>query len=159
MKEDPAGMIKSFIAQLLVRNVAWDLTFLTQEEVNRIGTNDFSSLRNMLCRLLQQLPSMTLLFWTIDGVAFYEGGEWRTDLLKAISELLNIMATCKKVVIKLLLTCHGRSSFVKDYIDKQNILEAPATIDGDFQGWNDQVWDSSVGKNLECLEGGALDGE
>ncbi len=148
MKEDPVGMIKSFIAQLVGQNVSWDLAFLTQVELNRIGANDFSSLCNTLRRLLQQLPSMTLLFWAIDGVTFYEGGEWRTDLLKAISELLNIMADCKKVVIKLLLTCDGRSSFVKDYIDKEDTLEAPATIDGDFQGWNDQVWNNSVAENL-----------
>lgn len=159
MNDDPVGMIKSFIAQLIVRNVTWDLTFLTQEELNRIRTNDFRSLCNTLRRLLQQLPSMTLLFWTIDGVTFYERGEWRTDLLKAISELLNIMASCKKIVIKLLLTCHGRSAFVKEYVDDKDILLVPSTVDGGRQGWNDQVWESSVEKNLESLEDAALDGE
>ena len=158
MKDDPVGMIKSFIAQLIVRDVDWDLTFLTQEELNGIGANDFSSICNTLRRLLQQLPSMTLLFWTIDGVTFYERGAWRADFLKAISELLKIMAGCRKVVIKLLLTCHGRSFFVKEYVDDKDILSVPSAINGTFQGWNDEVWESSIEKNLENPGGSALHG-
>lgn len=152
MKEDPTGMMKSFIAQLLLRDMPWDLTFLTPEKQDRIGANDLGSLCDTLRHLLRQLPNTTLLFCTIDGVTFYEGAEWRIDFLKAVRELLSIMASCDKVVMKLLLTCHGRSSFVKDYIGKEDILEAPATIDGDFQGWNDQLWDRSVGRNLDCLD-------
>lgn len=153
--DDPVGIIKSFIAQLVAReDVDWDLTFLAKEGLDRIGANDLGSLCMALRRLLQQLPSMTLLFWTIDGVTFYERGEWRADLLKAVSELLEIIAGCKQVVIKLLLTCHGRSFFVKDYVAKEDILVVPSTIDGAGHGWNDQVWASSVGKTLESLGDG-----
>ena len=149
-KEGPIGLIKSFIAQLLVReNQTWDLTFLTREDLIEIeNDNDLSTLANTLSRLIQQLPNMTLVFWTIDGATFYERGDWRPAFLEAIEVLLDIMAACGHVVIKLLLTCHGRSSFVKDSFAEEDILLAPATVDGDCQGWNDRVWKTRMGEHF-----------
>ena len=153
--DGPIELIKTFISQLLVRDVPWDLTILTQEELNGIEDNDLGTLCDTLSRLTQQLPTTTLLFWTIDGITFYERGQWRPDFLEAIDELLNIMASCTNVIIKLLLTCHGRSAFVKDYVKGGDILLVPSTVEGDCQGWNDQVWRTRMDENVQ---GAALDG-
>ena len=159
-KEGPMGILKSFITQLLVgRNPSWDLTFLTREDVTAIvensssnNNNDLLTLCTTLNHLIQQLPDMTLVFWTIDSATFYERGEWRPAFLEAVQELLDIMASCGHVVIKLLVTCHGRSSFVKEYFDEEDVLLAPATVDGDCQGWNDQVWKSRMEEELGGVE-------
>ncbi|KAK0510773.1 hypothetical protein JMJ35_007205 [Cladonia borealis] len=151
-KDDAIWMIKSLIAQLLVKDFAWDLTFLSQEDVDRIKADHLQTLCRFFHDLLQQLPKMTFLYWMIDAITFYERLEWRGDFLKAINELLNIMDSCKQVVIKLLLTCHGRSSFIKDYIDDEDILLVPSIIDGDCQGWSDMGWYRSKGKDMNALE-------
>ena len=100
---------------------------------------------------------MTLVFWAIDGATFYERAEWRPAFLEAIEALLDIMASCgQHVVIKLLLTCHGRSSFVKGFFneEEEEVLLAPAAVDGDCQGWNDRVWKVRM---EEELGGGSVD--
>ena len=151
-KEDAIGMIKSLIAQLLVKDFAWNLAFLSQEDMDSIEANNLQTLCRVFHSLLQQLPNMTFRYWMIDAITFYERAEWRGGFLKAINELLNIMDSCKQVVIKLLLTCHGRSSFVKDYIDDEDILLVPSVIDGDCQGWSDVGWHRSMGKDMNALE-------
>ena len=152
VKDNAITMLKSLIAQLLLRDVAWDLTSISQEYADRIQGNDLETLCEVFCRLLQQLPNMTFVYWMIDAITFYERAEWRGDFLKAINELLNIMDSCKQVVIKLFLTCHGRSSFVKDYIEDEDILLVPSIVDGDCQGWSDVGWHNSTKKDMDALE-------
>lgn len=159
VKDNAITMLKSLIAQLLLSDVAWDLAFISQENVDRIEGNDLEILCRVFFRLLQQLPNMTFLYWTIDGINFYERTEWRGDFLRIINELLNIIESCKQVVIKLLLTCHGRSSFVKDYIDDEDILLVPSTVDGDCQGWSDMGWHRSMGKDIDALEDTVVRGD
>lgn len=151
VKDNAITMLKSLIAQLLLNDVAWDLTFIGQENVDRIEGNDLETLCDVFFRLLQQLPNMTFLYWMIDGITFYERAEWRGDFLKVIKKLLNMVKSCEKVVVKLLLTCHGRSFFVK-YIEDADTLLVPSTVDGDRQGWSNMGWHRSMGKDMNALE-------
>ena len=117
-----------------------------------LGKGDLDSLSKLFRGLLQQLPSMTFFFLIIDGITFYERADRRVDFLKVIFELLNIMEDCKNVNMKLLLSYHGRSAFVKDLVDDDDILVVPSAIDGDFQGWNEYAWERSVGHGIQTLE-------
>ena len=154
-KYNASTILKSFIAQLLLNDVAWDLTFMGQEKIDKIESNDLKTLFDVFFRLLQQLPPMTFLYWIIDGITFYERSEWRDDLLKVIKKLLKIVKRCEKVVIKLLLTCHNQSYFVKDYIEAPDRFLVPSTVDGDLQGWSSMAWDRSMEKDTNALEGKA----
>ena len=53
----------------------------------------------------------------IDGITFYERLNRRPDFVKAMTELLHIMDDCKNITMRMMLTCHRRSAFVKDLID------------------------------------------
>lgn len=74
-KENAIGMIKSLIAQLLVKDFAWDLAFLSQEDMDKIEANNLQTLCRVFHSLLQQLPNMTFLYWMIDAITFYERAE------------------------------------------------------------------------------------
>lgn len=149
---DAIGLVRSLIEQLVLHNVGWDLAFLSQKDLDKLEANDFDTLCKIFRHLVRQLPRMTLLYWMIDGITYYERADRRSDFLKAIDELLNIIDDCDKVVIKLLLTCHGRSAYVKDYIQDDDILLVPSVIDGDDQGLNDYVWDRRMENDLASLE-------
>ena len=150
--DDAIAMMEFFIGQLLLCDQAWDFKFLEQNDLVLLGKSDLNSLSKLFRGLLQQLPSMTFFFLIIDGITFYERADRRVGFLKVILELLNIMEDCKNVNMKLLLSCHGRSAFVKDLVDDDNTMVVPSAVDGDFQGWNEYAWGRSVGHDIQTLE-------
>ena len=139
-------MMKLLIAQFLLCDLTWELKFLEQKDL------DLDSLCKLLRGLLQQLLSVAFFFLVIDGIILYERANRRPDFLEAMTELLNIMDDCKNVTMKLLLTYHGHSAFVKDLINDDDTLVFPSTVDGDCQGWSEYGWDRSVGDDVETLE-------
>ncbi len=146
---DATGLIKSFVSQLLLRDGPWDLAFLSSADVEKIQNSDIETICMLFRRLLQQLPDATFLFWMIDGINYYERSERRRDFLKVIHELLGVINDTKGVVIKLLLTCPGKSSYVKDVVGKENILNVPPTVDGGRQGWSERAFRKTLGHEIE----------
>lgn len=155
---DATGLIKSFVSQLLQRDVSWDLSFLSTTDLEKIQHNDLETICALYRRLIQQLPDTTFLFWMIDGINYYERSERRRDFLKVIHELLGILKDCNSVVIKLLLTCPGISLYVKDALGREDVLTVPPTVDGSRQGWSERVFQKTVGHEIEHLDGAALSG-
>ena len=153
IKDDAVGLVKSFIVQLLPRNIPWDLSFLSTEDFEKIEHDDLATICTLLRRLIQQLPSPTFLFWMIDGINYYERSQRRPDFLTVIHEFLSIMKDCDHVIIKLLLTCHSKSAYVKDDLGKEDILTVPSTIDGSRQGWSERTFQNSLGHDLEQIRG------
>ena len=138
---DAIGLIKSFVSQLLLRDISWDLTFLSSKEVEQVQKGDLATICALFRRLIQQLPDTTFLFWMIDGINYYERSERRRAFLEVIRELLGIIKDCNDgVVIKLLLTCPGKSLYVKDALAKEDILTVPPTVDGSRQGWSERAF-------------------
>lgn len=152
---DPIGLLRSLIEQLVSHNFAWDLTFLNQRNLNELKAADLDSLYRVFRKLLLQLPRITLLYCMIDGITYYERFEHHSNFEVVIERLLDIIDDCEKLVIKLLLTCHGRSTCIKDFIQDNDILTVPYTVDGDRQGFSDYGWDGEMGKNLEDLKDNA----
>ena len=161
-KENPAdnatGLLRSFISQLLLRDDvhSWDLSFLSTTDVEKLGQNsDIETLCLLLRNLIQQLPPATFLFWMIDGINYYERSERRRDFLKVVQSLLDTIRACstKGVVIKLLLTCPGKSLYVKNLLNKEDILTLPPTVDGSRQGWSERVFQKTLGNEIGKLDG------
>lgn len=152
------GLIKSFLSQLLLRDISWDLTFLSTTDLGKIQQNDLESICALLGHLIQQLPNTTFLFWIIDGINFYERSERRRDFLKVIQDLLAVIRDRNGVVIKLLLTCPGKSLYVKDALGKDEILTVPPTVDGSRQGWSERAFQKTLGREIENLDGADLAG-
>lgn len=150
------GLIKSFVCQLLQRDISWNLSFLSTTDLGKVQQNDLETICALFRRLTQQLPDTTFLFWMIDGINYYERSERRRDFLKVIHELLAVIKVCNGVVIKLLLTCPGRSLYVKDALGKEDILTVPSTVDGSRQGWSERVFQKTLGREIEDLDGADL---
>lgn len=150
---DAVGLIKGFVCQLLLRDFAWDLTFLPTTDLGKIQNNDLETICALFRKMIQQLPNPTFLFWIIDGITYYERSERRRDFLKVIQELLGVIKDCNTVVVKLLLTCPGTSLYVKDALDKDDILTVPSTVDGSRQGWSERAFQKTLGREIESLDG------
>lgn len=153
---DAAGLLKSFVYQLLLRDVPWDLSFLSTADVGKIQLNDIETICALFRNLIQQLPDTTFLFWMIDGVNYYERSERRRDFLNVTRELLRVIKDCDRVVIKLLLTCPGKSSYIKDALGRDDVLTVPAIVDGSRQGWSERAFQRTLGQQIENLDAADL---
>lgn len=149
---DAAGLIKSFISQLLLRDISWDLSHLSTTDLEGIQRNDIDTICSLFRNLTQQIPTVTFLFWMIDGINYYERSERRRDFLKVVHELLGVIKDCDGLVIKLLLTCPGKSFFVKDALGKEDVLNVPPTVEGGRQGWSERVFQKTLGHEIENLD-------
>ena len=87
----------------------------------------------------------------IDGITYYERQPKRRNFVDAIESIMNIMEDRDDLIVKLLLTCHGRSIFVKNLVDDDDILLVSSTIDGDGQLWSNLKWDRVMGAEIEEL--------
>lgn len=151
LKEDASTLIESLISQLLLRDNSYNLTFISKPDLAKINHNDLLTLCTLFRHLIQQLPNPTFLFCIIDGINFYERFERRHGFLTVIKELLGVTEDSKDVIIKLLLTSHGKSTYVRDLIGKDDILTVPAFIDGGRQGWSDIAFQKTLGREIEDL--------
>ena len=70
---------------------------------------------------------------------------------------MDIMEQCDNLVVKLLLSCHGRSTFVQKLVSHDEILLVPPSIDGDGQGWSNRTWERTVATEIEELGSEMLD--
>ncbi|KAL8791964.1 MAG: hypothetical protein Q9195_005453 [Heterodermia aff. obscurata] len=151
-REDATTLAKTLVSQLLHCDVIYDTSFLTPEDLENVEQNDLSTLCVLLQRLMQQIPSRTFLFLVVDGINFYERSERRQDFLEVVKVLLAVLEECHNSVFKVLLSCHGRSSFVKDLIGNENILTVPTFVDGTRQGWSEHTFRKSLGQEISNLD-------
>lgn len=151
-QEDASTLAKTLVSQLLHCEVSYDTSFLTHEDLEKIEQNNLSTLCMLFQRLMQQIPSGTFLFFVVDGVNFYERSERREDFLEILKVLLAELEECHKSIFKLLLSCHGRSSFAKDLIQTENILTVPTFVDGTRQGWSEHTFRKSLGQEISNLD-------
>jgi hypothetical protein len=153
VRDDAVGIIKGLIVQLMSRSEDWNLTSLDKDYLKKIEDGELDILCSLFRLLIEQLPDMTLLFVVVDGIELYERAQRRQGFLKAMKEVMRIVADCQHSVMKLLLTCHGRNSFVQKFVDGKNVLIVPADVDGDYQGWSEHSWKKSIGKDVKGLGG------
>ena len=153
------GLLKTLISQLLLRSdVNWDLSSLPSTNLSSTKphqTADIDTLSLLFRSLIYQLPPTTFLFCMIDGINYYERSERRRGFLQVVHSLLDIIHSCSGngVVIKLLLTCPGKSLYVKDLVSKEDILTVPPTVDGSRQGWSERAFQKTLGDEIGKLDG------
>jgi hypothetical protein len=141
------GMMVSLIGQLLdaaekkktvrheIEAKGFDAAALKELEkkVQKDSTNT-SALCRLFSKLLRQLPSGITLFCLIDTVSIYETTERRSDTMRAIRVLKELVEDeSLKVVFKLLLTAPGQSQYAHIYFKEDEIFDVPEYIDGDKQ--------------------------
>ena len=151
-REDAGTLVKTLVSQLLNCDLPYDTSFLTPEDLEKIEQNDLSTLCMLFQQLMQQVPTRTFLFLIVDGISFYERSERRQEFLEVLKVLLTVVEECQSSVFKLLLSCHGRSSFAKDLIPNENILTVPAFVDGTRQGWSEHTFRKSLGQEINNLD-------
>ena len=155
-KDNAISLLRSLIRQLLQRDILWDLNFLRGDDVGKIHNDDLSTILILFRGLVRQLPDKTFLFLMIDGINYYERSDRARDFLLVIDDMLAMIRHHDRIIIKLLLTCHGTSFFVKDLLDKDRILHVPATVDGDRQGWSEEWYERKMGPEMEKLKAAAV---
>ena len=157
--ESPFGLLKSFVLQLLKRDIPWDLSFLRKEDLFKIKNDHIDFIWVLFRRLVDQLPKDTFLFLIIDGINKHGGFEMRHEFDKVIGELLKMVKRPNGVVIKLLLISHGSHFFGWDRnglfnwkVDDIDTLNVPETGDGGRQGLSELDFQSTVDPELEKLK-------
>ena len=155
-EDNATSLLRSLVRQLLQRDIPWDLNFLTADGVGAIQNDDLTTIIILFRNLMGQLPEKTFLFLMIDGINYYERSERCRDFLIVIDDLLGMIKDHNRIIIKLLLTCHSTSFFVKNLLDKDRILHVPATIDGDRQGWSEKWYEKKIGPEMEILKAAAV---
>ncbi|KAM0796350.1 hypothetical protein BDR22DRAFT_528684 [Usnea florida] len=164
--ENPFGLLKSFVLQLLKRDIPWDLRFLRYEDFFKIKNNHIDFIWVLFRRLVDQLPKNTFLFLIIDGINKHGGFEMRHEFTKVIGELLEMVKRPNGVIIKLLLISHGchffswhRNGLFNWKVDDKVTLNVPETGDGGRQGLSELDFQSTIDPELERLKAEIAVGE
>ena len=164
--ESPFGLLKSFVLQLLKRDIPWDLRFLRYEDFFKIKNNHIDFIWILFRRLVDQLPKNTFLFLIIDGINKHGVFGMRHEFVKVIGELLEMVKRPNGVIIKLLLISHGyqffsshRSGLFNWKVDDKVTLNVPETGDGGRQGLSELDFQSTVDPELEKLKAEIAVGE
>ena len=151
---DAAGLMKGVLSQLIMNDTYSEQVLSAKEELQGLEDFDVEGLCKAFRVLVGKLPPVTVLFLIIDGVSLYERAQRRKDFLKAMKIIIQTMQECHNTVFKLLLTCQGRSIFLKDYIKSSDVLTVPLDIDGEGQGWSEHSWKRIMGADIGNLGAG-----
>ncbi len=120
------GMIRSLVAQLLSQgplecrapdSQVGDLSFVQYEHLN------IEWLCNLFQGLVRELPDDASLFCFIDGIKFYERGEYIDEMSGVLAFLLNLTRDQHvRCVFKVLVTSPSETSVVRQAFDGRHIL-------------------------------------
>ena len=164
--DSPFGLLKSFVLQLLKRDIPWDLSFLRIEDFFKIKDNDIDFIWALFRRLVDQLPKRTFLFFIIDGINNHGHSRVRHEFTKVIGGLLEMVKRPNGVIIKLLLISHSsyffnwhRSGLFDCKVDDKDTLNVPATGDGGRQGLSELDFQSTIDVELEKLKAETVVGQ
>ncbi|KAF8253368.1 hypothetical protein K440DRAFT_657333 [Wilcoxina mikolae CBS 423.85] len=138
-----SDLIKSLIGQLMSR-FDFDFSFLKGKKRKNLNTP--KELCRLLRKLLDKLPTDTVLFWIVDGVSWFESSE-RAEVTRTVfSKLLRMTKKCENVVVKLLITSPNRSRVVSLLCKDETVLNVPEFVDGEKQGTLAVKLEDAVGR-------------
>ena len=121
---------------------------MDRENAKKIKDNDSVALDALFYKLFRQLPKATKIFCAIDSITFYERLQTTEEFFDAIEMLMRVFEDCEHVVFKLLLTCHGRSAFIR-VLQKDDWLTLPMSVSDDGQGLNENSLEAMLGEMIE----------
>ncbi|KAI3318933.1 hypothetical protein HD806DRAFT_548787 [Xylariaceae sp. AK1471] len=123
----PKGLMKSFIAQLLLCSALAkpNLDFLTFKYLQDLDHYDCDALCDLFKELIRQLPPNMDVYCIIDGVFLYEQSLWMDDL-EYVADIFDYIVkgqrrcTNQSASLKVLMTNPGRSIELVKRTRKQN---------------------------------------
>ena len=164
--ESPFGLLKSFVLQLLKRDIPLDLRFLRYDDFFKIKDDDIDFIWVLFRKLVDQLPKNTFLFLIIDGINKHGAYAMQHAFAKVIGELLDMVKRPNGVIIKLLLISHGNHFFgfgrngrLNWKVDDKDTLNVPETGDGGRQGLSELDFQSTIDPELEKLKAEVVVGQ
>ncbi|KAI0162323.1 hypothetical protein GGR57DRAFT_318863 [Xylariaceae sp. FL1272] len=118
----PQGMVRSLISQLILNFTPSppNLSEInTPEFIRELQHWGFRALSEVLRILITQLPPSTTLYILLDGISYYEQGQWLSELQYFIGLLRHIMSRPSGPYLKVLMTNAGRSTEIKDMLNME----------------------------------------
>ena len=150
-REDASSLVQTLTVQLLRSETSsFDLNLITKDELEKIRNNDLDTLCVLFRHLVQQLPNGSFTFMVIDSIILYERSERRRDFVRVAKEILEAVEKSNSV-LKVLFTCQGKSSYVKDFFEKDDVFTVPPFIDGGRQGWSEHAFQRTLSHEIEDL--------
>ncbi|RAH44633.1 uncharacterized protein BO95DRAFT_515435 [Aspergillus brunneoviolaceus CBS 621.78] len=116
-----AGMLRSLIAQVtlnLYETHRLDLTFLVEEHLHTIATQDVSTLCHLFAEVVKRAPA-GIVVCMIDGVDFLSNElnlYWMDGVMRFLNSLLGVVAGSRSdLVFKVLVTSHRGASLASQW--------------------------------------------
>jgi hypothetical protein len=151
------GLLRSLLTQLIEQWEFGELICLDQDDVAKLkSTSPNLSLqdqRHLLHRLVAALPPAKPLFVIIDGINYYETGEFYHETKKVIKGINRLLSDSKiKAMVKIFVTSATRATEVNECFKPDEMLDVPEDVDGTRLGFADTQFDWQFGSKIERLE-------
>jgi hypothetical protein len=134
------GMISSLLGQLLSqmlsRELEVDVSFLKKTDFKDVEGQRLQTLCFVFRKLVEQLPSKSLLICVLDEVSSYEISSLNDDTDAVMRRLTRLVDTPTKTVIKMLVACRGRALNFQQYFHPDDILD----LDEDPEPDDSAMW-------------------
>ena len=111
-----SGMMRSLIAQLVLtlsESNVLDLSWLTEDDLNSIATQDLRILWRLYEQIIAHVPS-GIIVCMIDGVDFFTHATysgWLTEIMRSFNNLVGFVGNSKPgLAFKILITSHRGAS-------------------------------------------------
>lgn len=134
------GMIQSLTCQLLTLPTVE----FTLEKQHKSDLKYLKKILSLFKKLLQQVPTSTVVFCIIDGISYYEGEHHHRDTCRTIRRLVRLTRAGGEgdPVLKLLITSPTRTSHVhreSGVEGRVEVIDMPSRVDGAKQGFDQSV--------------------
>lgn len=140
------SIVCSMIGQLLSKYQDFDLSFFHKRHLHGVRNKDITTLCNILDELILQLPNGTVLFCVLDWLSCIEDTTRRDDVRYLAERLCQVARTPGKraSMFKLLINNVGGPFRAASFVEKEEILNVPESVDGDTVGFSKLMWNLKV---------------
>lgn len=154
-----SGLLRSLLTQLIKQWKFGKIKCLTKEDLEQLKRSgpELSLRDEMLVfrKLVAALPESQPLFIIVDGISYYEEGEYKTETKGIVSEVNALLRHVDvKAMMKVFVSSPTRSFEVKEYFEEYEIIEMPSNISGTMAGFADLQFSWNLGDDVTQLEGG-----
>jgi len=129
-REMLASLIGQLVWQLRRRNLVVDFSFMKKADWHHVADFTLNSLTRTFRELVAQLPASSIFTIIIDEIDQYEVGETSNNIFTILRRLLRTVHEVGKM-IKLIATCRGKSTSIRELFAEGNVLEMPQDVEGD----------------------------
>ena len=125
------SLVGQLLTQMIERELEVDISFLTKTNLRSIERIELEILCVLFRELTTQLPPKTVLFCVLDELSMYETSSLGRETDAIVRRLTRLVVKSEEVILKVLITCRGRSLDFHKYFDNQDILDLQEDIEDD----------------------------